>query len=74
MIDSVAALIPRVELERKGGDTVVGALARLMCQAMRKLAGAISKNRSSAILINQLRLPFGVMCGNPETSPRRCRR
>ena len=69
VVDSVAALIPRVELEGEVGDTVVGALARLMSQAMRRLAGAISKNNCTVIFINQLRQKIGVMYGNPETTP-----
>ena len=69
VIDSVAALIPRSELEGEVGDTVVGALARLMSQAMRRLAGAISKNNCTVIFINQLRQKIGVMYGNPETTP-----
>ena len=69
VIDSVAALIPRVELEGEVGDTVVGALARLMSQEMRRLAGAISKNNCTVIFINQLRQKIGVMYGNPETTP-----
>ena len=69
VVDSVAALIPRVELEGEVGDTVVGALARLMSQAMRRLAGAISKNNCTVIFINQLRMKIGVMYGNPETTP-----
>ncbi len=69
VVDSVAALIPRSELEGDVGDTVVGALARLMSQAMRRLAGAISKNNCTVIFINQLRQKIGVMYGNPETTP-----
>ena len=69
VVDSVAALIPRVELEGEVGDTVVGALARLMSQAMRRLAGAISKNNCTVIFINPLRQKIGVMYGNPETTP-----
>ncbi len=69
VVDSVAALIPRAELEGEIGDTVVGMLARLMSQAMRRLAGAISKNNSTVIFINQLRQKIGVMYGNPETTP-----
>ena len=69
VIDSVAALIPRAELEGEMGDAVVGALARLMAQAMRRLAGAISKNGCTVIFINQLRQKIGVMYGNPETTP-----
>lgn len=69
VVDSVAALIPRAELEGEVGDVVVGALARLMSQAMRRLAGAISKNNCTVIFINQLRQKIGVMYGNPETTP-----
>ena len=69
VIDSVAALIPRAELDGEIGDTVVGMLARLMSQAMRRLAGAISKNNCTVIFINQLRQKIGVMYGNPETTP-----
>ena len=69
VIDSVAALIPRSELEGEVGDTVVGARARLMSQAMRRLAGAISRNNCTVIFINQLRQKIGVMYGNPETTP-----
>ena len=69
VVDSVAALIPRTELEGEIGDSVVGVLARLMSQAMRRLAGAISKNNYTVIFINQLRQKIGVMYGNPETTP-----
>ena len=69
VVDSVAALIPRIELEGEMGDSVVGALARLMSQAMRRLAGAISKNGCTVIFINQLRQKIGAMYGNPETTP-----
>ena len=69
VIDSVAALIPKSELDGEIGDTVVGALARLMSQAMRRLAGVISKNNCTVIFINQLRQKIGVMYGNPETTP-----
>jgi len=69
VVDSVAALIPRGELEGEVGDVVVGALARLMSQAMRRLAGAISKNNCTVIFINQLRQKIGIMYGNPETTP-----
>ena len=69
VVDSVAALIPRIELEGEMGDSVVGALARLMSQAMRRLAGRISKNGCTVIFINQLRQKIGVMYGNPETTP-----
>ena len=69
VVDSVAALVPRTELEGEIGDSVVGVLARLMSQAMRRLAGAISKNNCTVIFINQLRQKIGVMYGNPETTP-----
>ncbi|HUS93364.1 MAG TPA: recombinase RecA [Phycisphaerae bacterium] len=68
-IDSVAALIPRAEIEGEMGDTHVGLQARLMSQAMRKLVGAISKSHTSVIFINQIRMKIGVMFGNPETTP-----
>ncbi len=69
VIDSVAALIPRAEIEGEMGDTHVGLQARLMSQAMRKLTGAISKSRTCVIFINQIRMKIGVMFGNPETTP-----
>ncbi len=69
VIDSVAALIPRAEIEGEMGDTHVGLQARLMSQAMRKLVGAISKSKTSVIFINQIRMKIGVMFGNPETTP-----
>jgi recombination protein RecA len=69
VIDSVAALIPRAEIEGEMGDTHVGLQARLMSQAMRKLIGAISKSRTCVIFINQIRMKIGVMFGNPETTP-----
>ena len=69
VIDSVAALIPRAELDGEVGEVTVGALARLMSQAMRRLAGIISKNNCTVIFINQLRQKIGVMYGNPETTP-----
>jgi recombination protein RecA len=69
VIDSVAALVPRAEIEGEMGDTHVGLQARLMSQAMRKLAGTLSKFDTSAIFINQLREKIGVMFGNPETTP-----
>ncbi|MGI6576398.1 MAG: recombinase RecA [bacterium] len=69
VIDSVAALVPRAELEGEMGDAHVGLQARLMSQALRKLAGAISKSNTTAIFINQLREKVGVMFGNPETTP-----
>ncbi len=68
-VDSVAALIPRAEIDGSMGDTHVGLQARLMSQAMRKLTAAISKSRSVVIFINQIREKIGVMFGNPETTP-----
>ena len=69
VIDSVAALIPRKEIEGEMGDSHVGLQARLMSQAMRKLVGAIAKSRTCVIFINQIRMKIGVMFGNPETTP-----
>lgn len=69
VVDSVAALVPRAELEGEMGDIHVGLQARLMSQALRKLTGVISKSRTSAIFINQIREKVGVMFGNPETTP-----
>ena len=69
VIDSVAALVPRAEIEGEIGDTTVGLQARLMSQALRKLAGVINKTNTIAIFINQLREKVGVMLGNPETTP-----
>ncbi len=69
VIDSVAALIPRAEIEGEMGDQHVGLQARLMSQAMRKLIGAIAKSRTCVIFINQIRMKIGVMFGNPETTP-----
>ncbi len=69
VVDSVAALIPRAELEGEMGDTHVALQARLMSQALRKLAGGISKSRCIVIFINQIRMKIGVMFGNPETTP-----
>jgi recombination protein RecA len=69
VIDSVAALIPRAEIEGEMGDSHVGLQARLMSQALRKLTGAISKSKCTVIFINQLREKIGVMFGNPETTP-----
>ncbi len=66
VIDSVAALVPRAELEGEMGDAHVGLQARLMSQALRKLTGAISKSRTTAIFINQIREKVGIMFGNPE--------
>jgi recombination protein RecA len=69
VIDSVAALVPRAEIEGEMGDTHVGLQARLMSQAMRKLAGTLSRFDTTAVFINQLREKIGVMFGNPETTP-----
>ena len=68
-IDSVAALVPRAEIEGEMGDSHVGLQARLMSQALRKLTAAISKSRTCVIFINQIREKIGVMFGNPETTP-----
>jgi len=69
VVDSVAALVPRAELEGEMGDAVMGMQARLMSQALRKLTGAISKSKTVLIFTNQLRQKIGVMFGNPETTP-----
>ena len=68
VIDSVAALVPRAEIEGEMGDAIVGVQARLMSQALRKLTGAISKSKTTVIFINQIRMKIGVMFGNPETT------
>ena len=68
VVDSVAALVPRAEIEGDMGDSHVGLQARLMSQALRKLTGAISRSHTSVIFINQLRMKIGVMFGNPETT------
>lgn len=68
VIDSVAALVPRAEIEGEMGDSHVGLHARLMSQALRKLTGAISKSRTAVVFINQIREKVGVMFGNPETT------
>ncbi len=68
VIDSVAALVPRAELEGEMGDSHMGLQARLMSQALRKLTGCISKSKTCVIFINQLRMKIGVMFGNPETT------
>lgn len=68
VIDSVAALVPRAEIEGEMGDSQMGLQARLMSQAMRKLSGSISKSRTCVIFINQIREKIGVMFGNPETT------
>ncbi len=69
VIDSVAALVPRAEIEGEMGDSHMGLQARLMSQALRKLTGTISKSKTSIIFINQIRQKIGVMWGNPETTP-----
>jgi recombination protein RecA len=69
VVDSVAALVPKAEIEGEMGDSHVGLQARLMSQALRKLSGAINKSNVIAIFINQLREKIGVMFGNPETTP-----
>ena len=68
VIDSVAALVPRAEIEGEMGDAMVGVQARLMSQALRKLTGAISRSKAVVIFINQLRMKIGIMFGNPETT------
>ncbi|MFW5962329.1 MAG: recombinase RecA [bacterium] len=69
VVDSVAALVPKAELDGEMGDSHIGLQARLMSQAMRKLSGAISKSKATVIFINQIREKVGVMFGNPETTP-----
>lgn len=69
VIDSVAALVPRAEIEGEMGDSMMGVQARLMSQALRKITGAISRSRTVVIFTNQLRMKIGVMFGNPETTP-----
>lgn len=68
VVDSVAALVPRAEIEGEMGDSMMGVQARLMSQALRKLTGAISKSKTMVIFINQIRMKIGVMFGNPETT------
>ena len=68
MVDSVAALVPRAEIEGEMGDSHVGLMARLMSQALRKLVGAVSKSHCCLIFTNQIRMKIGVMYGNPETT------
>jgi len=68
VVDSVAALTPRAEIEGEMGDAVMGVQARLMSQALRKLTGAVSKSKTVLIFINQIRMKIGVMFGNPETT------
>ncbi|PYZ98083.1 recombinase RecA [Alteribacter lacisalsi] len=69
VIDSVAALVPKAEIEGEMGDSHVGLQARLMSQALRKLSGAVNKSKTIAVFINQIREKVGVMFGNPETTP-----
>ncbi|MBI4570705.1 MAG: recombinase RecA, partial [Chloroflexi bacterium] len=69
VIDSVAALVPRAEIEGEMGDSLPGLQARLMSQALRKLTGAIARSRSAVVFINQLREKIGIVFGNPETTP-----
>lgn len=69
VLDSVAALVPKAEIEGEMGDSFVGIQARMMSQALRKLGGSINKSKTAAIFINQLREKIGVMYGNPETTP-----
>ncbi len=69
VVDSVAALVPRAEIEGEMGDSMMGVQARLMSQALRKLTGAVSKSKTVLIFINQIRMKIGVMFGNPETTP-----
>jgi len=68
VIDSVAALVPRAEIEGEMGDAVMGVQARLMSQALRKITGAVSKSKTVVVFINQIRMKIGVMFGNPETT------
>jgi recombination protein RecA len=69
VVDSVAALVPRAEIEGEMGDSFVGVQARLMSQALRKLTGAVSRSNTALVFTNQLREKIGVMFGNPETTP-----
>ena len=69
VIDSVAALVPKAEIEGEMGDAIIGLQARLMSQAMRKLTSAIAKSKAVIIFTNQIRMKIGVMFGNPETTP-----
>ena len=69
VVDSVAALVPRAEIEGEMGDSMMGVQARLMSQALRKLTGAIAKSKTAVIFTNQIRQKIGVMFGNPETTP-----
>lgn len=69
VVDSIAALVPRAEIEGEMGDAQMGLQARLMSQALRKLTGVVSKSRTTILFTNQLRLKIGIMFGNPETTP-----
>ncbi|GAI08414.1 unnamed protein product, partial [marine sediment metagenome] len=69
VIDSVAALVPKAELEGEMGDSHMGLQARLMSQALRKISGVVSKTRTSVVFINQLREKIGIIFGNPEVTP-----
>src|ERR1700724_4288385 len=69
VIDSVAALVPKAEVEGEIGDTFVGLQARLMSQALRKLTGGVSRSKCVLVFINQIREKIGVMFGSPETTP-----
>ena len=69
IVDSVAALVPRAEIEGEMGDAQMGLQARLMSQALRKLTGVVSKSKTTIVFTNQLRLKIGIMFGNPETTP-----
>lgn len=69
IVDSVAALVPRAEIEGEMGDAQMGLQARLMSQALRKLAGVLSKSKTTIVFTNQLRMKIGIMFGNPETTP-----
>ena len=69
VVDSVAALVPKAEIDGEMGDSHIGLQARLMSQALRKLAGIVSKSRTTAVFINQLREKVGIMFGNPEVTP-----
>ena len=69
VIDSVAALVPRAEIEGDMGDSLPGLQARLMSQALRKLTGVISKSKATVVFVNQIRMKIGIMFGNPETTP-----
>lgn len=69
VIDSVAALVPRVEIEGEMGEAQIGLQARLMSQALRKLTGVVSKSKTTVIFTNQIRLKIGILFGNPETTP-----